>query len=95
MSSLLERRNQAISVTEVARSTKNIIDRLASGQQDKYVVMRNNAPAAVLLPVAAYEALQDELADLRVEALARERLQSYDPEQAITHEDMVRRFASE
>ena len=33
MSSLLERRNQAISVTEVARSTKNIIDRLASGSR--------------------------------------------------------------
>ncbi|MDQ3774936.1 MAG: hypothetical protein M3461_11525 [Pseudomonadota bacterium] len=57
MSSLLERRNQAISVTKVARSTKNIIDRLASGQQDEYVVMRHNAPAAVLLPVTALEAL--------------------------------------
>ncbi len=95
MSKLLERHDQAISVTEVSRSTKDIIDRLASGEQDKYVVMRNNAPAAVMLPVAAYEALQDEIEDLRVEAVARERLRTYDPAKAITHEAMVRRFAGE
>lgn len=61
--------------------------------------MRQTAQTAGFRPIrcfmAAYEALQDELADLRIEALARERLRSYDPEQAITHEDMVGRFAGE
>ncbi len=72
------------------------IDRLACGAQDKYVVMRNNTPAAVILPVAAYEALQDEVEDLGVEAVvARERLRTYDLAKAITHEEMVRRFAGD
>jgi PHD/YefM family antitoxin component YafN of YafNO toxin-antitoxin module len=38
---------------------------LSSGEQQKYVVMRNNSPAAVMLPVEVYESLMDELDDLR------------------------------
>ena len=35
MNALLERSNQAVSVTEVSRSAKTIFDRLSSGKQDK------------------------------------------------------------
>ncbi len=93
MSNLLERSNQALSVTELVRSAKDVFERLESGEQDKYVVMRNNAPAAVMMPVAAYEALIDEIEDLRIEAVARERLQSFDRKKAITHAEMAKRFA--
>ncbi|GAB6043228.1 type II toxin-antitoxin system prevent-host-death family antitoxin [Endothiovibrio diazotrophicus] len=68
MGVLLTRADQAVSITEIARSAKKFFDNLISGKQDRYVVMRNNAPAAVVLPVATYEALQDELDDLRVSA---------------------------
>lgn len=95
MRSLLERSDQAVSVTEVSRSAKTIFDRLCSGKQEKYVVMRNNAPAAVMMPVAIYEAMMDELDDLHIQLTARERLQSYDRSRAISHEDMLKRFADE
>ena len=94
MNALLERSNQAVSVTEVSRSAKLIFDRLSSGKQDKYVVMRNNAPAAVMMPVSIYEALMDELDDLHIQLTARDRLQSFDRAKSISHEDMLKRFTS-
>lgn len=93
MSTLLDRSSQALSVTDLVRSAKEVFERLESGEQDKYVVMRNNAPAAVMMPVAAYEALIDEIEDLRIEAVARERLQSFDRKKAIPHAEMTKRFA--
>ena len=93
MPTLLDRSSQALSVTDLVRSAKEVFERLESGEQDKYVVMRNNAPAAVMMPVAAYEALIDEIEDLRIEAVARERLQSFDRKKASPHADMVKRFA--
>ena len=95
MRALLERSNQAVSVTDVSRSAKSIFDRLSSGKQEKYVVMRNNIPAAVMMPVSIYEALMDELDDLHIQLTARDRLQSFDREKSISHEDMLKRFASE
>ena len=35
----------------------------------------------------------DELDDLRVELTARDRLQSFDRERAISHEEMMQRFS--
>ena len=92
MGSLMERSDQAISVTEVSRSAKAIFDKLAKGKQDRYVVMKNNVPAAVMLPVRVYETIMDELEDLRIETVARERIQTFDPAKAITHEEMMKRF---
>ena len=94
MNALLERSNQAVSVTEVSRSAKLIFDRLSSGKQEKYVVMRNNVPAAVMMPVSIYEAMMDELDDLHIQLTARDRLQSFDRAKSISHEDMLRRFTS-
>jgi antitoxin StbD len=89
MSALLTRTDQAISVTAIARSTKKYFDKLISGEQDKYVVMRNNVPAAVLLPVADYEALLDEIEDLRIELVAIERLANpSDESELISHDDV-------
>lgn len=95
MNALLERSSQAVSVTDVARSAKTIFDRLSSGEQDKYVVMRNNAPAAVMMPVSVYEALMDELDDLRIEMTARDRLQGFDRSKAVSHEEMLKLFNGE
>ena len=92
MSALLERVDQAISVTEVSRSAKEIFTKLEKGKQDKFVVMRNNAPAAVLLPVDAYEALIEEVEDLRSEIIAIRRMRDFDRSKAITHDKMVKKF---
>lgn len=50
-------------------------------------------PAAVLIGVDAYQALQDELEDLRSEILAIERLSSLDNTVTVSLEDMEVRFS--
>ena len=93
MSSLLERASQAVSVTQVSRSARQIFETLRTGEQDRLVVLKNNAPAAVMLSVEAFEALMDELEDLRIEAVARRRLRTLDPAKTLTHREMMKRFA--
>jgi antitoxin StbD len=85
---LLDRSDQAISSTDLQKNTREILDRLTTGKQDRYVVMRDNKPAAVLLPTKMYEALMDELADMRIEAIALERIATFDPEKALTLEQL-------
>lgn len=93
MSMLLSRADQAVSVTDIARSAKKYFDRLISGEQDRYVVMRNNAPAAVMLSVAEYEQLMDELTDLKIDRIAAARLAALSPEdELVSHEDMLAHF---
>lgn len=93
MGSLLERADQAVSVTRVSRNAKEIFESLRTGEQDRLVVLKNNEPAAVMLSVEAFEALMDEIEDLRIDAVARQRLRTYDPAKAITHREMMKRFA--
>lgn len=92
MSAILDRLDQAISVTDIARHSREVMDKLKAGQ-DKFVIMRNNVPEAVLLPVARYELLLNELADLRVDAQARERLNDGGSAGRISLEEMTAHFA--
>lgn len=95
MPALLERSTDAISITDMIRSTKSVIDKLTSGEQAHYVIMKNNSPAAVLLNVQTYEALLDELEDLKIEAIARKRLQNFDPSEALSHEYLMHKFSGD
>lgn len=92
MTALIERADEAISITDMIRSTKNIINKLISGNQDHYVIMKNNSPAAVLLNIQSYEALLDEVEDLRIELVALKRIQDFDKKQSISHEAMLKKF---
>lgn len=71
---LLKRADQAISSTDLQKKTRELLDRISKGKQDHYVVMRDNRPAAVMMATERYEALIEELEDLRIEAVARARL---------------------
>jgi PHD/YefM family antitoxin component YafN of YafNO toxin-antitoxin module len=62
---ILERSDQAISTTDLQRKGKALLDQLQSGEQDKFVVMRENKPAVVMLSIASYEALLQELSKVR------------------------------
>ena len=62
---ILERSDQAISTTDLQRKGKVLLDQLQSGEQDKFVVMRENKPAVVMLSIASYEALLQELTKVR------------------------------
>ena len=92
---LLDRADQAISSTELQKNARVLLDRMADGRQDRYVVIRDNRPTAVMLSTERYEALMTELEDLRVEALARDRLASLKAVKLVSHEDMTARFAAD
>ena len=86
------RTNETISVTDIQRRAKEVFERIERGEQDRFVVLKNNQIAAVLLSSYRYEALIDELEDLRIDAIAAERMDTFDPAKAITHEEMLTRF---
>ena len=92
---LLERADQAISSTELQKNTRLLLDHMADGTQDRYVVMRDNRPTAVMLPTARYEALMAELEDLRIEAVARNRLSTIGQLKLVPHTEMLARFSEE
>jgi antitoxin StbD len=92
MTALIERSDETLSITEMVRSSKEIMDKLASGKHDRYVILKNNSPTAVLLNIQAYEDLLDELEDLRIEAIAQHRLQDFNKSKALSHEEMLKKF---
>jgi antitoxin StbD len=89
----MQRSLDAVSVTKLSREARDIFERLRKGRQDRLVVMRNNAPAAVLLSVKTFQALLDELEDLRLESVARKRLRSLGRVKTFSHRVMMRGFA--
>ena len=93
MAALLERADQAISVTDLSKTASDVFNKLSTGEQDRYVIMKNNAPAAVVMSVDKFESLMDELDDLRIEAVARERLANINGTQLVSHDEMLKRFS--
>ena len=43
---LLNRTSQAISATDLQKKTRELLDRISSGEQDHFVVMRDNRHTA-------------------------------------------------
>ena len=91
---LLDRADQAISSTDLQKNARLLLDRIADGRQDRYVVIRDNRPTAVMLPTVRYEALMAELQDLRIDAIARDRVSSIGHVKLVSHADMVARMGS-
>jgi PHD/YefM family antitoxin component YafN of YafNO toxin-antitoxin module len=48
-SMILDRADQAITVTDVQRRTKVLFDKLQNGEQDRYVVMRDGKPIFIMI----------------------------------------------
>ncbi|MCS2611020.1 hypothetical protein [Halomonas dongshanensis] len=95
MATLLERPEDAVSATTMARTFSARLKEVSSRASDKLVVFKDNQPAAVLMNVQAYQDLIDELENLRIEAISRDRLGSYQPDQAISHDDMRSLFSQD
>jgi antitoxin StbD len=93
MAALLERADQAISVTAMVRGFSAKLKEVSSRATERLVIFKDNEPAAVIINVDAYQEMLDELENLRVEATARERLISFDQAKAVSHEDMRARYA--
>ena len=85
--------DQYLSATDLSKKTAATIDSLEKGEAEKLIILKNNAPKAVLLSIEAYQAMEEEMEDLRLTALAFARLQSFQEEDAIPHEKMMEKFA--
>lgn len=94
MAALLERAEQAVSVTTMVRSFSARLKEVSSRTTDRLVIFKDNEPAAVILNVDAYQELLDELEDLRIETTARERLGNFDKSRAISLSDMQARYTA-
>lgn len=92
MSSLLSRADQAVSATAMVRGFSAKLKEVTSGEVTHLVIFKDNEPAAVLLGVDAYQAMQDELEDLRSERIAIERLSRPDNQNTVSLEDMEALF---
>lgn len=93
MSALMDRAEQAVSATAMVRSFSARLKDVTSGDVTHLVVFKDNEPAAVLMSVDTYQAMQDEIEDLRAELLAIERLATLDATTTVSLEDMEARFS--
>jgi len=84
--------NEMLSATDLSKKTSSILTELSEHKHDKFVIVRNNQPNAVLLSLGAYESLLEEIEDLQLAKIASERLESFDPATATAHEDMKRKY---
>lgn len=92
MTALLNRAEQAVSATAMVRGFSARLKDVTSGDISHLVIFKDDEPAAVLVGIETYQALQDELEDLRSELLAIERLPSLDNDVTVSLEDMEARF---
>lgn len=74
MAALIERSDQIVSFTDLARRGKGLFDKVASSEKDRLVVLRKSEPIAVVLNVNAFENLLDEVEELRTENVALNRI---------------------
>jgi antitoxin StbD len=81
-----------LSATLLSRKTSATLDSLVGGEAEKFIILKNNAPTAVLMSMAAYDAMEEEMEDLRLTALALARAQTFQLDQAMSHETMMERF---
>jgi PHD/YefM family antitoxin component YafN of YafNO toxin-antitoxin module len=49
---LIAQSEQVISMTDLRRRGNELLDRLSSGAQDKYLIKHNNDPVYVILPIS-------------------------------------------
>ena len=83
-----------LSATNLSKKTSATLDALANGDTDKLIILKNNTPKAVLLSMESYEAMEQEMEDLRLMALAMARLDSFDKKKALSHDFILEKFGA-
>lgn len=82
-----------LSATELSKKTSSTLESMEKGDMEKLVILKNNAPMAILMSIDAYEAMEEEMEDLRLATLAFSRLKSFKLEEALSHKEMMKKFA--
>ncbi|BBO72950.1 hypothetical protein DSCW_03670 [Desulfosarcina widdelii] len=81
-----------LSATDLSKKTSATLDALAKDDAGRLIIMKNNAPKAVLLSMESYEAMEQEIEDLRLTALTLARLDSFDEKKALRHNDIKEKY---
>jgi antitoxin StbD len=87
------RKKDYISATTLSKKTSATLEAFEKGETEKMIILKNNEPKAVLLSMEAFEAMEEEIEDLRLLSLALVRLETFDPKRALNHEHMMEKFA--
>ena len=82
-----------LSATTLSKKTATTLDSLEKGETEKFIILRNNAPKAILISIDAYEAMEEEMEDLRLSNIAIARMSSFKQEEALSHKEMMKKFA--
>lgn len=83
-----------LSATDLSKKTSATIDALERGDAEKFIILKNNTPKAVLLSMEAYEAMQEEMEDLRLTAMALARVESFVEKNALSHDYIKEKFGA-
>lgn len=86
------RAQEYLSATALSKKTSITLESLKSGEVEKLIILKNNAPMAVLISMEAYEVLEEELEDLRLAALAMARLHTFKENESVSHNVMMEKF---
>ena len=81
-----------LSSTQLAKNTAATLNSITTGETDKLIIMKNNSPKAILMSFDAYEAMEEEIEDLRLTSLALSRIQNFNPEETISHQEMMDKY---
>ena len=81
-----------LSATALSKKTSATLDALEKGEAEKLIILKNNAPKAILLSIESYETMLEEIEDLRLTALALARLETLDEKKALSHEYIQEKF---
>lgn len=81
-----------LSATALSKKTSVTLEALEKGEAEKLIILKNNEPKAVLLSVEAYQALEEEVEDLRLATLALARLHTFKEKEAFSHEVLLEKF---
>jgi antitoxin StbD len=82
-----------LSATALSKKTAATLESLEKGEIEKLIILKNNSPKAILVSIDAYEAMEEEMEDLRLAALALARLQTFNPDEALSHEQIMEKFS--
>ncbi len=82
-----------LSSINLAKNTAATLSSIETGDADKVIILKNNAPKAIMMSIDAYEAMEEEIEDFRLSALALSRIQNFNPEESISHEEMMKKYA--
>ncbi len=91
MAALIERSDQLVSLTDLTRRGSGIFEKVAKAESDRLVVLRKAEPIAVVLNIASFEAMLNEMEELRTEVIALHRMRGSVAD-TISHNDLQHRL---